>query len=169
MKYHYLLALFAAGLLGSSFAAEPPKVQPMSASLIARAESMEAQVRHEFQSELGHAPETSNELLLWLDKKSLHTENLSDEEKDKLVQKFGATLGQVVIHEFGGTWVVTSTSQGDAMGVDLPVGKVAFVFNRAARRIFEADPIGFVSYFKTVASFTNGTPLPADVEAKSVR
>jgi hypothetical protein len=169
MKYHCLLALLAAGFFGFSFAADPPKVQPMSASLIAHAESMETEVRHEFQSELGHAPETSIELLLWLDKKSLQTKTLSDEEKDKLVQQFGATLGQVVIHEFGGTWVLSSTSQGDAMGVDLPIGKVAFVFNRAARRIFEADPIGFVSYFKTVASFANGTPLPADVEAKSVR
>jgi len=167
MRHPGLLAtLLCASVFGFSVAAEPPDVQPMSASLIAHAQSMEAQVRREFLSDVGHDARTSDELLLWLDGKTLHTDTLGDEAKDELVQKYGAALGQLVIKEFGGSWVITSSGQGDSMGVDLPVHKVAFVFNRAARRIFNADPIGFHSYFETVASLVHGTPPPSDVEAR---
>ena len=164
-----LATLLCATAFGFSVAAEPPQVQAMSASSVAHAQSMEAQVRHEFLSEVGHEATTSNELLLLLDGKTLHTETLGDKAKDDLVQEYGATLGQLVIKEFGGSWVVASSGQGDSMGVELPVGKVAFVFNRAARRIFDADPIGFHSYFESVASLVHGTPLPNDVETHRVR
>jgi hypothetical protein len=163
------LALWLTILPSITPAPEPLSLSPMPPALVTLAQSMEAQVRIEFQTEFGHKPKSSKELLAWLDQKSSHVETLSPEQKDALVQKFGAVLGQVLLHEFGGSWVIAPTDQGDSPGINLPIGKVAFVFNRAARRIFEADPIGFVSYFETTESYVHNTALPVGVEAKSKR
>jgi hypothetical protein len=140
----------------------------MPEALISKAQNAEALVRSQFLSEVGREPTTSRELLEWLDQKSLTSKDLDEQQKDQLVQSYGAVLGQVLIHELGGHWVIVP-SQNNSPGVDLPNGKVAFVFNRAARRIFDGDQIGFVKYFETSASYVQGAELPEGVEAKVKR
>ena len=150
------------------FSADPVPVSPMPETLKSKAQNAETLVRAQFQSEFGHEPKTNRELLEWLDQKSLASKSLDDRQKDELVQSYGAVLGQVLIHELGGHWVIVP-SQGNSPGVDLPNGKVAFVFNRAGRRIFDADPIGFVKFFDTSASYVHGNMLPEGVEPKVKR
>jgi len=139
----------------------------MPEALVAMARSSETQILEQFKREIGHEPKTSHELLEWLDQKSLAAKNLTDKEKDGLVQSYGAVLGQLLIHDLGGRWVINPSD--NSPGVDLPGGKVAFVFNRAARRIFNGDAIGFVSFFDSAASYVHGTALPAGVGTKIER
>jgi len=148
----------------ATFAAETP-TSPMSQSLVSKAERSDAEVREEFRRETGHDPTTNRELLEWLDQQSLHAADLDDTQKDRLVQSYGAVLGQVLLYEFGGRWVVVS-SQDDSPGVDLPGGKIAFVFNRAARRIIDRDAIGFVAFYESTTSHVrDSTPPPNDAKS----
>jgi hypothetical protein len=147
--------------------AEPLKLTPMPEALVSKARSYEVQVRNEFKREIGHAPKTSRELLAWLDEKSIGAKDLDDREKDELVQSYGAVLGQLLVQDLGGRWVLDPND--NSPGVDLPGGKVAFVFNRAGRRIFNGDAIGFVSFYDASASYAHGTKLPADIASKVER
>jgi len=165
--FRFSLLVCVAILCNAAFAAETP-TSPMPKSLLSKAEQSDSEVREQFQREAGHAPSTGRELLQWLDQKSLRATNLDDAQKDALVQSYGAVLGQVLLREFGGRWVVVP-GQGNSPGIDLPGGKVAFVFNRAARRIFDGDAIGFVAFYESTASYVRGSSLPPNAEAKSER
>ena len=62
---------------------------------------------------------------------------------------------------------MAGTPQGPSHGVELPNNKVAFVFNRAARRIFEGELLSFTAYYQSAASMVKGTPLPPGVSEKN--
>jgi len=148
---------------GASHSAEPMQPTPMPVSMVRKAEGFDAQIREQFEREQGHKA-TTHELLEWLDRKSLAAKDLDDAERDLLVQSYGSVLGQLLVRELGGQWVLVP-NHDNLPGVDLPRGKTAFVFNRAGRRIFESDRIGFVSFFAASERFARGNALPAHIEA----
>jgi len=142
---------------GSNAVADAP------ASLVEKAEAYEAEVRAEFRAATGHDAANSHELLAYIDRRVEELPKLDDTSADALVQAYGSTLGQLLIHDLSAKWV-RSGSDGD--GVALPNGKVAYVFNRAARRIFDREPLGFVAYYDSALSLVKGAPLPGGVQAK---
>lgn len=167
-RFRDLVFLSTFMLPSSGFPTEPVPLSPMPEALQSKVQDAEALVRSQFQREVGRKPKTSRELLEWLDQKSLASKDLDDKQRDELVQSYGAVLGQVLVHELGGHWVMVP-SQENSPGVDLPNGKVAFVFNRAGRRIFEGDPTGFVKFFDAAASYVHGAALPEGGDAKVKR
>jgi len=164
MKHLRILGAFLAISFGNAYAAEAATLPSMPAALVAKAQQYETAVRNQYEREVGHTPKTTHGLLEWLDRKTQSTKSLSDSEKDELVQSYGSVLGQQLIRELGGRWVLVP-NEDNSPGVELPGGKVAFVFNRAGRRIFEGDSIGFVSYFEASSSYVHGIKLPDGVEA----
>jgi hypothetical protein len=146
-----LLLCFLAAYIAAPCRAAAPAVSLSSPSLVAQARQYESQVRAEFKTELGHEPRSTQELLGWLDQKSAGSAILSAEAKNEMVLKFGATLGELLIRDVGGQWVHAAAVKGYSHAIKLPDGKLAFVFNLAARRIVNGDPIGFSAYFQRAA------------------
>jgi hypothetical protein len=145
-KLGFFMSLWTALTAGTAKASEQPHIVPSDASLVSQAARYEDEVRAEFRSSNRQPAASDMELLVWMDEQTQTASGLGSDARDDLAQRYGATLGQVVIKKFGGTWVRADSPQGPADGVLLTNGKVAFVFNRAARRVFDGDPIGFVSF-----------------------
>lgn len=131
-------------------------------------ERLEQRTRGEFAADKGRSPASSCELLAWLDERVAELPELKHRENLGLIKKYGATLGQLLVHDFGGTWVRDTSDRGITHGVLLPNDKIAFVFNRAARRIIDREPIGFLAFYEAAASMVKGKPMPAGLSTAVV-
>ena len=151
-----LIGAFGIGCGGSS-----PGSIDRSSWMPERASQFELQVRNAFTESEGHAPKANRDLLRYMDKRVDELPKLDEESIDELVQAYGATLGQVLIAEVGGRWVERSVDGHAMSGVELPNHKVAFVFNRAWKRIAEKDPTGFEAYYDSALALVRGEALRA--------
>jgi hypothetical protein len=163
---------FTAALLASAVLFTAPAYSqernstPMPAAMIRAAADADTSTRKEFRAAMGHDAKSSQELFEYLDRHTGELPKLNDDEVDSLVQRYGSALGQALIRECGGKWVRYVSGDESEDGVELPNGKIAFVFNRAYKRIAQKDPIGFVTFYQSTLRLAKGLPLLPGVTNK---
>jgi hypothetical protein len=129
----------------------------MPSQFIQEFELREREVRREYRSVMRREPQTSRELLEWIDSQIAATKFRDDTQAADAAKRYGAVLGQVLVRDHGGEWVTVVDASGQKWpGVRL-AKNVAFVFNRVAKRISGQSDVGVVGTYDATIELETGS------------